>query len=152
MSFSQMLSRLENALHQADKNNSNISVRGVDWHLEHSLKIITAICKTVRNSKPEEFKPNFNIGKYYVLWTNRIPLGKARSPKPFNNLEAIDHSSLPKRLEEAQKSLSLLDSLHPKQHFQHPLFGDLNLAQSKKFIHIHTAHHLDIIEKIINAS
>ena len=67
MSFSQMLSRLENALPQADKNNSNISARGVDWHLEHSLKIITAICKTVSNSKPEEFKPNFNIGKYYIL-------------------------------------------------------------------------------------
>lgn len=152
MSFSQMLSRLENALPQADKNNSNISARGVDWHLEHSLKIITAICKTVSNSKPEEFKPNFNIGKYYILWTNRIPRGKARSPKPFNNLEAIDHSSLPQSLKKAQKSLSMLNSLHPKQHFEHPMFGDLNLAQSKKFIHIHTAHHLDIIEEIINAS
>ena len=152
MSFSQMLSRLENALQYIDKSNSNISARGVDWHLEHSLKIIAAICKTVTNSKPEEFKPNFNVGKYYILWSGRIPRGKARSPKPFNNPEAIDHSSVPQRLEVAQKSLSLLDSLHPKQHFKHPMFGDLNLAQSKKFIHIHTAHHLDIIEEIINAS
>jgi hypothetical protein len=152
MSFSKMLHRLENALPQADKSNSNISARGVDWHLEHSLKIIIAICKTVSNSKPEKFKPNFNIGKYYILWSNRIPRGKARSPKPFNNLEAIDHSSLPQSLKKAQKSLSMLNSLHPKQHFEHPMFGDLNLAQSKKFIHIHTAHHLDIIEEIINAS
>ena len=152
MSFSQMLLRLENALPQADKSNSNISARGVDWHLEHSLKIITAICKTVSNSKPEKFKPNFNIYKYYILWSNRIPRGKARSPKPFNNLEAIDHSSLPQSLKKAQKSLSMLNGLHPKQHFEHPMFGDLNLAQSKKFIHIHTAHHLDIIEEIINAS
>jgi hypothetical protein len=152
MSFSKMLHRLENALPQADKSNSNISARGVDWHLDHSLKIITAICKTVSNSKPEYFKPNFNISKYYILWSGRIPRGKARSPKPFNNLEAIDHSSLPQSLKEAQKSLSVLDSLHRKQHFKHPMFGDLNLAQSKKFIHIHTAHHLDIIEEIINAS
>jgi hypothetical protein len=152
MSFSKMLHRLENALPQADKSNSNISARGVDWHLDHSLKIITAICKTVSNSKPEYFKPNFNISKYYILWSGRIPRGKARSPKPFNNLEAIDHSSLPQSLKEAQKSLSVLDSLHPNQHFKHPMFGDLNLAQSKKFIHIHTAHHLDIIEEIINAS
>ena len=152
MSFSKMLHRLENALPQADKSNSNISARGVDWHLDHSLKIITAICKTVNNSKPEYFKPNFNISKYYILWTNRIPRGKARSPKPFNNLKAIDHSSLPQSLKEAQKFLSVLDSLHPKQHFKHPMFGDLNLAQSKRFIHIHTAHHLDIIEEIINAS
>lgn len=147
-----MLSRLENALPHANKSKSNISSRGVDWHLEHSLKIILAISKTLIDSKPEDFKPQFSFSKYYILWTNRIPRGKARSPKPFNNLEPIDHSSLSKRLEKAQKSLSFLDSLHPKQHFQHPVFGDLNLAQSKKFIHIHTSHHLDIIEEIINAS
>lgn len=149
MAFQNILHRLEQALPHADKAAPKISERGVDWHLEHSLKIIKSISETVAESKPEDFKPKFNIGKYFILWSNSIPRGKGRSPKPFNNLDDIDHSRLPQRLADAKDALKLLDGLHAKQHFRHPMFGDLNLAQSKKFINIHTAHHLDIIEEII---
>lgn len=149
MPFTDIIKRLEQALPQADKINTDVSKRGVDWHLEHSLKIIKSISNTVAASDPKDFTPKFHMGKYYILWTNQIPRGKGRSPKPFDNKDAIDISKLPERFEDAKKGLASLESLHPKQHFRHPMFGDLNLKQAKKFIKIHTTHHLDIIEEIV---
>lgn len=152
MPFKNILTRLERAIEHASKNAPEVSARGVDWHLEHSLKIINSICKTLAESKPENYKPKFNIGKYYILWSNGIPRGKGRSPTAFNNKEAIDASKLPERLENAKKNLASLDGLHAKHHFPHPMFGDLNLKEAKKFIHIHTAHHLKIMDEIIKTS
>lgn len=144
-----MVLRLESLIPHADKINPTVSSREVAWHLEHSLKIICSICKTLVNSRPENYSSNFNFSKYYVLWSKRIPRGKGRSPKHFNNKRVINVSGLPKLLKDAESALADLENLHPKQHFRHPLFGDLNLSQGKKFILIHTNHHLNIINEIL---
>lgn len=149
MPFEEILSRLEKALPHANKQNDHISARGVDWHLEHSLKIINSICNTLIDSKPEDYTPKFSLAKYYILWSKSIPRGKGRSPKPFNNKGVVDTSKLPEYLTQAKERLNSIQDLHPKQHFRHPMFGDLELQHAKKFINIHTAHHLDIIEEII---
>jgi len=149
MLFDLIISRLENALPHAAEIKPKVSKRGVDWHLEHCLKIINAICQTAAESKPADYKPKFTLTKYYILWTGKIPRGKAPSPKLFNNKETIDVSTLPGRLEEVKVSLTLLSGLNPKQHFRHPFFGDLKLSEAKKFIVIHTSHHLNIIDDIL---
>jgi hypothetical protein len=140
---------LEQAIPDASKSNPAVSKRGVDWHLEHSLKIINAICKTIAKSNQEDYTPKFSFVKYYILWTGNIPRGKAPSPKPFNNKDAVDASRLSGWLEEAKLSLTTLHNLNPKQHFRHPFFGDLKLKEAKRFITIHTAHHLNIIDDIV---
>jgi hypothetical protein len=147
--FKNMILRLESLMPHADKINPAVSAREVAWHLEHSLKIICSICKTLVNSRPENYSSNFNVSKYCVLWSKRIPRGKGRSPKHFNNRQVINISGLPKLLKDAESALADLENLDPKQHFRHPLFGDLNLSQGKKFILIHTNHHLDIINEIL---
>tara|TARA_Y100000385_G_scaffold284987_1_gene344032 strand:- start:266 stop:703 length:438 start_codon:yes stop_codon:yes gene_type:complete len=144
-----MVLRLKSLIPHADKINPAISAREVGWHLEHSLKIICSICKTLVNSRPENYASSFNVVKYYILWSKRIPRGKVRSPKHFNNKQAINIPGLHKLLKDAVSALADLENLHPKQHFRHPLFGDLNLSQGKKFILIHTNHHLDIADEIL---
>ena len=152
MPFTSILNRLENAIPYADKVYEKVSQRGVDWHLEHSLKIVNSICKTLVGSKEEDYAPKFSLPKYYILWTNKIPRGKARSPKIFNTKETVDTSTFPEFLEKTKQRLVSIENLKAQQHFRHPLFGDLKLKAAKKFINIHTSHHLDIIEEIIAAS
>ena len=151
MPFTEILSRLEKAIPHAEKANDKISRRGVDWHLEHSLKIIQSICKNMAESKPEAYSPKFNLVKYYILWTGKIPRGKGKSPKLFNNKESIDTSKLSYHLDAAKDALKTIRNLHPNQHFPHPLFGDLNVEKAYKFINIHTKHHLDIIDDIVKS-
>ncbi|MCB9256369.1 MAG: DUF1569 domain-containing protein [Chitinophagales bacterium] len=149
MNYSSLLSRIENALPEANKSNTAVSARGVDWHLEHSLKIINSICSTLLHSDPKNYKPKFTIGKWYILLRGSIPRGRARSPKAFNNPEKIDLELLPVLLAKAKEKLAAIEKLDPNAHFAHPLFGDLNLAQAKKFIVIHTQHHLQIVDDIL---
>lgn len=149
MNYDNILMRLEKAIPNADKTNAKVSARGVDWHLEHSLKIINSICSTVIESDPKNYKPKFNIGKWYILLRGSIPRGKGRSPKAFNNRESIDVSRLPELLASAKEKLKAIENLDANAHFAHPMFGDLNLEQAKKFINIHTKHHLDIIDDIL---
>lgn len=147
--YSNLLKNLEAMLPLAEKTNPNISQRGVDWHLEHTLKIIISIGKTLEDSKPENFKPRFSLMKSVILLTGYIPRGRAKSPKPFNNKEQIDHSQLPQLLASATTMLERIDRLPPNSYFEHPYFGHLNLAQAKKFILFHSNHHLKIMQDIV---
>lgn len=133
----------------AKKENPLISQRGVDWHLEHTLKIIISIGKTLEDSQPENFKPRFSIMKTVILLTSYIPRGRAKSPKPFNNKEQIDHSQLPHLLASATTMLEKIDQLPSNSYFEHPYFGHLSLSQAKKFIFIHSNHHLKIMQDIV---
>lgn len=60
--FNTIIQRLENAIPYADQIKPEVSQRGVDWHLEHALKIIASICNTLVASDPKNYKPNFSIG------------------------------------------------------------------------------------------
>lgn len=149
MNHENILISLERAIPEADKSNTKISARGVDWHLDHSLKIINSICSALIQSDPKNYRPKFNLIKWYILLRGSIPRGKAPSPKPFNNKERIDVSQLPELLAGAKEKIKAIENLDPNAHFAHPMFGDLNLEQAKKFINIHTKHHLDIIDDIL---
>ena len=150
--FTKLLKELEASLHHAKKNAPAVSHRGVDWHLDHTLKIINSICETLKKSNPDEFKPKFSLMKSFILFTGYIPRGKGKSPAPFNNKGTIDEENLKVLLQEAKESLESLDDLPQNSHFPHPYFGSLNLKQAKKFIAIHSNHHLKIIKDIVSKS
>lgn len=150
--FTKLLKELEASLPHAKKNAPSVSHRGVDWHLEHTLKIINSISETLKNSKPEEFNPKFNLMKSFILFTGHIPRGKGKSPAPFNNKGVIDEENLKILLQEAKENLNSLEDLDQNSHFPHPFWGSLNLKQAKKFILIHSNHHLKIIKDIVSKS
>jgi len=146
--FTQLVLRFEASLTYADKSAPVISDRGVDWHLEHCLKIVVAISDTLEQSNPNEYRPKFSFWKSIILWTGYMPRGRAKSPKPFNNLEKVNIAQLPELLTKAKLALAKLDSLPANSFFKHPMFGHLNLSETKRFIFIHSNHHLKIVDEI----
>lgn len=149
MALENLMQKIETKLPHSDKSNAKVSARGVDWHLDHSLKIIAAIAETLKKSDPSQYKPKFSIVKEFILFTGYMPRGKAPSPKPFNQLESIDPEQLKVGFEKAKEAIKGLENLPPNAYFSHPMFGHLNLKVGIKFIKIHSEHHLKIMDDII---
>lgn len=129
--------------------NQNVSQVNVGWHLAHSLIVINGIIKTIANSNPEEFKSSFNIKRSIVFSLNRLPRGKAKSPKSVHPDESITEDDLRKKIIYARENILKLKDLDKNKWFSHPSFGHLNLKKTKKFLSLHTLHHIKIIRDIL---
>jgi hypothetical protein len=144
-----LINELEQHILFLDKTNAMVSKAALGWHIEHSLKVLTQIIGAVEQSTPENYKRKFNLNRMIFLGLNFIPRGKGKAPKSVFPEGEITTASLKKHLERAKGLISKMDILKPNNHFKHPYFGDLNLQQTKKFIALHTNHHLKIIKDII---
>lgn len=151
MSINDKINELESLIEHAEKSNTAISKGGVAWHIDHSLKVINGIVKTLQTSNPDEYKWSFNATKTLVMTTGVIPRGKAKAPKYVRVAEGteITKEDLKTQLVEVKTELEKLTDLPKKAHFKHPIFGLVNLEDSKKFLVIHTNHHLKIIKDIV---
>lgn len=133
-----------------DQGNSAVSKVPVGWHLAHNLRVINTIIKALETSVPQDYEYHFSFSQTIVFLTRRIPRGKARAPKsvvPVNNILKEDLES---SLQEAKKNIQQFQNLHPKSHFKHPYFRNLDRNQTGKFLEIHTSHHLRIIRDILS--
>lgn len=144
------IDKLEKNLMYANIENQSISQRGVDWHIDHSLKVILGVLMSLEASNNKEYKYKFNFLRTFCLTFSYLPRGKARAPKVVNNLNQIQISELKKQIELSRVIINNLDSFDSKSNFKHPYFGVLNLKQSLKFLDVHTKHHLKIIDEIKN--
>tara|TARA_R110002073_G_scaffold139232_2_gene289410 strand:+ start:196252 stop:196704 length:453 start_codon:yes stop_codon:yes gene_type:complete len=140
---------IEQLIQKYEAHNTDISAKGVDWHLDHMLKVILQVSKALKNSDPSEYKASFNFLRNVIFITKTIPRGKARSPKSVIPPDAISKDDLVHQLELAKKSMLLIENLDAKSNFKHPYFNMLNLKQTLKFLKIHTVHHLKICRDII---
>ncbi|MEQ8625563.1 MAG: DUF1569 domain-containing protein [Vicingaceae bacterium] len=134
---------------QSNAKNLEVSSVPIIWHLDHSLRVINSITRALEQSDPLKFKRNFNFWRIVFFTTKYIPRGKAKAPQQVKPEQQINFSELKKRLNYALENIEKLTQLPNNAHFPHPYFGQLNLKQSKKFIRIHTKHHLKIIEDIL---
>jgi len=149
MQLTKEISELEAMLQHTDKTNTTVSDGGVAWHLDHSLKVIIAICNALEESDPASFKSSFNFTKQAIFMTGIIPRGKARAPKLVRPKENVANEDIIRHLEVAKKLLSNVENLETNSHFKHPVFGHLNLKDAIKFMGIHTKHHLKIMRDIL---
>ena len=151
MSLNDKINELEDLIQYAEKSNTEISKSGVAWHIDHSLKVINGIIKTLQTSNPDEYKWSFNATKTLVMTTGVIPRGRAKAPKYVRVEEGakITKEDLMAQLKESKTELDKLEGLPKNAHFKHPIFGLVNLEDSKKFLVIHTNHHLKIIKDIL---
>lgn len=125
-----------------------ISVKGIDWHIDHSYRVIVEVCKLLIRSNPDDYKRDFNLSRSVIFMTNVIPRGKGRSPKHVVAVDEITDKSLSELHEKSLKTISEISNLPAHSFFKHPVFGNLDLEMSKQFIKIHTIHHLKIIREI----
>ncbi len=143
------LNKIEEYLIHRDSLNKEVSRVAVAWHLDHSLKVINGICDSLQKSKPTAYKRKFNMARTFSFTFGFIPRGRAQSPKSVLPPDTIKTDDIVSQLAIARDKLSILDALDDKSNFKHPVFNQLNKKQAKKFIEIHTRHHLKIVRDIL---
>jgi hypothetical protein len=149
MSLDKTITLLEQKIAHFDAVNLNVSSKGIDWHFDHSLKVINGVILSLKKSNPAEYQWKFNATRIFFLTKGSFPRGKAKAPKSVVNNENIMIDDVLTQLKTAKTLVSELNLLHPKSNFKHPYFGSLNLRMSKRFLKIHTHHHLKIMDDII---
>ena len=149
MPLTNQLTVIEQAITHADKINTTVSQKSVDWHLDHSLRVIIGICKTLNQSNPDEYKWKFNKLRLIIFTKGSIPRGKGRAPKSVLPKDVITIEEIQQQLNEAKQLVISINELPKKSNFKHPLFGLLHRDKSIKFMEMHTQHHLNIINDII---
>lgn len=80
----------------------------------------------------------------------KIPRGKAKSPSVVRPPKNINVDFLQQQLEQAEANILLINKFQKKAFFRHPFFKHLKRDETKKFLEIHTEHHLKIIREIKN--
>ena len=149
-STEEMITELESLINDHGIKNSSVSNGSVGWHIAHSLLTINTIIGALKHSDPDQYKWSFNFPRLLVYTINKIPRGKAKAPSAVRPPEEIDEALLHKQIARAKEKLSELDNLHSNHYFDHPFFGKVNLRPARKFIRLHTKHHLDIIRDIVS--
>ena len=134
----------------SDKIKTSISEVGVDWHIDHSLKVILSVYNSLKKSKPENYMWTFNLLRRYIFSHGSIPRRKRKTSKIVVAIDKIHQNNLNAQLLKAKKVLKEIETLPPESHYEHPYFGLLNLKDSLRFMEIHTQHHLKIIRDIID--
>ena len=145
-----LLNQLETKIPHHEKLNQKASHASIGWHIEHSLLTLNGITDFLIKSNPNDYKWKFNFIRIVVLTMEKIPRGRAKSPEVVQPKENIDKNSLLIHIIETRNKINELKTLSKDSYFEHPFFGKLKLQQTINFLEIHTKHHLDIIEDIIN--
>ena len=144
-----LLHQLENHISNFEKTNPNVSNSTVGWQIDHCLLVINGIIGQIEISDPLKYQPKWTFPKFMVFTTGKIPRGKAKAPKVVIPTQVATQEKLIAKLAVAKNNVLKLDSFSENQFFNHPYFKDLNVKQTKKFLTIHTKHHLKIIEDIL---
>ena len=150
MSLEHLIKELESYISEGNVQVNSVSERGVDWHIDHSLKVIINISKAFIKSDESNYKWKFNFLRLYCLTLGYFPRGKGKAPKVVNNKEKIAIEDLNTQVATAKEIIKELSGLNNKKNFQHLYFGLLNLKQGKRFLGVHTNHHIKIIKDILN--
>ncbi len=132
-----------------DSVNTNVSKVPVAWHLDHTLKVVNRIHNILQNSDPTVYEKRFSLTRVFSFTLGYIPRGRAKSPAAVLPPNTIKTEDILSQLEEARENLSELEKLDQNVNFIHPVFGQLNKKQAKRFLKIHTKHHLKIVRDIL---
>jgi len=146
--LSEYLNELETKISKQEHYNITISKSNVGWHIEHILLTINLIIEEVQKSNPENYKWSFKLSRILVFSMNKIPRGRAKSPKVVAP-KMYDEATLIEHFKIAKFRVQELKNISSDKYFNHPFFGNLKLDKTIKFLEIHTNHHLEIINDIL---
>lgn len=144
----QLINQLESKSSYFGITKESISGASIEWHIDHSLKVINSVITTLQKSDAK-YRWDFNWKRAYFFFRKSIPRGKARAPKAVQSFEEITIKDIERQLKTARFLLHELQTMDKNTNFIHPFIGKLNLKQAILFLEIHTQHHLAIIDDII---
>lgn len=140
---------LETYIPDREKLNDTISQGSVGWHIQHTLLTTKRIISALEKSEPKQYKWRFSLTRSFVFTFNKIPRGKGKAPQSVQPASIAGQDELMAELQKVITRIAVLDKLQPNHHFVHPYFGSLNVKAARKFLEIHTRHHLAIISDIL---
>ncbi|MFK7785132.1 MAG: DUF1569 domain-containing protein [Crocinitomicaceae bacterium] len=146
--LSMYVDELQSAIVDKELSSASVSSVNIGWQIQHSLLVLNAVSGVLETANPKEFKKKFNLLKFVLFAIRRFPRGKAKSPKSVRPTSELSTEELEKLIIVARTNVSNLSSLGSGQFFKHPLFGDLRLKDTIRFLELHTNHHLKIIRLI----
>jgi len=144
-----LLNKLEDQVNHYSKFNPAISEGNVGWHIVHSCLVINSVCGAVCKSDATKFIKKFSFKAFLVLLVNSFPRGKAKAPSFTVPSEELSPASILQSIQASRKCIEALSKAGKNQYFTHPIFGDLNAADTFKFLGVHTNHHFKIIKDIL---
>ena len=144
-----LLNYFETQASHFSKTNSTVSATSVGWHIIHSCLVINSITNALLKSDPNNFIKKFSFKAFMVLLLNKFPRGRADAPSFTKPIFEINANSVLQNIAESRKNLELLLTGDKNQYFTHPIFGELNLNNTIKFLGVHTNHHAKIIKDIL---
>ena len=141
---------LERYFPEFEKTNQSVSKSSVGWHLDHSLKVVNSVFRSLEISDVETYKWTFSFSRWWFCYVVKtFPRGKAKAPKSVLPKEVISIEDLQEQLAQTQKHIHDAGSLPFNANAKHPLFGQLNKKESIAFLGVHTEHHLRIVRDIL---
>ena len=151
MFLKEQIATLEKMIDHLELSATQVSAKGIDWHVDHLLKVIIKVSNALKNSDPVVYKRKYNLLRSVIFVSGKIPRGKGKAPKSVLPPEVILKEDLLLQIKEARNHLNEMKELHPDSNFKHPYFGVLNLKMTQRFLEIHTNHHLKIISEILQS-
>lgn len=153
MKLSKLVQELESYIPKYETTNTAVSTSTVGWQIAHTFKVLVSIINTLEKSEPKTYQKKFNFIRTIILWSGKIPRGKAKAPKIVRPKEAeLTLEALKEQVAVAQQALEKLVQLPSNTHFSHPVFGDLQKKDAIRFMDIHTQHHVNIVRDILSSS
>ncbi|KAB1068322.1 DUF1569 domain-containing protein [Tamlana haliotis] len=145
-----LLDEIEGTFPYKNLKNPEVSKSTIGWQLDHSLKVFNAVCKVLAASNPEDYKPNFNLTRWFIFLIGAFPRGKVKAPKQVVSTSSnISVNILRSQLEDAHTGLKIISTLDKHAFFKHHIFGNLSKKKTFRFLEIHTEHHLKIVREIL---
>jgi len=143
------LQQVENYLPLFEKSNDEVSEAPVKWHLLHALKVINATYNEALSSKSANYNRASNFKWWYVSTFGKIPRGTVRAPDTMNPSFDIKKTEIISELNIVKVNLKNWDSLQKNNFYDHAILLNLNKRKLKRFLKVHTKHHLKIIRDIV---
>ncbi|MGB5981993.1 MAG: hypothetical protein WBG46_07580 [Nonlabens sp.] len=149
--LSKEFAQMEQYLSSIEISNSNVSEAPVKWHLLHSLQVINGVIDMAGKSDPDSFNSKTNIKWRYVSIFGKIPRGQVKAPDVVNPTFRISKKDIMNELNKAKLSLLDWKNLQKNSYYEHHVLLHLNKRKIRRFLKVHTRHHLKIIRDILKA-
>lgn len=144
-----LLKELEQHLSSYSTVNPKVSKVSIGWHIAHSTKVFSAICKNFSQSDPANYVGGFNKNRFKIWLIGYIPRGLGRAPKSVATEQLATVEEIQTYIQQCKELFKAVQEGNSSQYSEHPYFGHLNKRRTKWFLHLHTKHHLKIIRDIL---
>jgi len=148
MELNSEFEKIENYIISMEELNSDESQAPIKWHLLHILQVINNVIDDAANSNTSDFKSKSNFKWWYVSTFGKIPKGKVKAPDVVNPNFDITEEEIRIALDNAKRSVSKWNQLKTNNFYKHHELLHLNKRKIKRFLTVHTRHHLRIVRNI----